>query len=222
MNADTLTLACVIAGDEHIQRTTRGQDVAKECVERLDDIGACGGGFGDQFRDGGVVRDGQPGDPGVEGVGDVDDDLAGQRVPVLADGRHGAVEKHCEDDDVAGWGGAPGPGRGAGAERAGKGCGLGRIATYDFDGVAALEGQGADGAVFPEPMMLMLLMMCSFLPAGSLARSIGLRRYCVWVRSSQGCMPTRPARCLCIWTPEGSGRHQMVTSAILPSASRRM
>ena len=62
---------------------------------------------------------------------------------------------------------APQSGRGAGAERAGKGCGLGRIATDDFDGVAALEGQGADGAGHvPEPMMLMLLMMCSFLRSG--------------------------------------------------------
>jgi hypothetical protein len=33
------------------------------------------------LRDGGVVRDGQPGGAGIEGVGDVDDDLAGQRVP---------------------------------------------------------------------------------------------------------------------------------------------
>src|SRR3981189_1090078 len=31
-------------------------------------MGASGGGLGDHLRDGGVVRDGQPGDAGVEGV----------------------------------------------------------------------------------------------------------------------------------------------------------
>jgi hypothetical protein len=36
------------------------------------------------------------------GVADVDDDLAGPRVPVLTDDRHGAVEQHGEDDDDAG------------------------------------------------------------------------------------------------------------------------
>jgi hypothetical protein len=80
MNADRLALACAsFAGHEHVQRTARGQEVAEEGVERLYDMGACGGGLGDYVRDGGVVRDGQPGDARVEGVGDVDDDLAGQR-----------------------------------------------------------------------------------------------------------------------------------------------
>jgi hypothetical protein len=48
----------------------------------------------------------------TSGVGDVDDDLASPRVPVLTDDRHGAVEQHGEDDDDAGRGGAPRSGRG--------------------------------------------------------------------------------------------------------------
>jgi hypothetical protein len=51
----------------------------------------------------------------------------------------------------------------------------------------------------------------------------GLRRYSPpFVRSSQGCMPSASARLRCSATPDGSGRQNMVTSAILPSASSRM
>src|SRR3984957_11492402 len=75
----------VVAGDEHVQRAALGQDVAEDGVECLHDVRARGGGLGDLLRAGGAVRGEQPGGVGVEGVGDVDDDLAGQRVPVLGD-----------------------------------------------------------------------------------------------------------------------------------------
>jgi hypothetical protein len=83
---------------------------------------------------------------GVDGVGDVDDDLAGQRVPVLGNDRHGAGVRHGEDDDVARGGGAECPGRGAAPERGGQFLGFGRVAADDLDGVAASErpvGQSA-------------------------------------------------------------------------------
>src|ERR1019366_5635353 len=100
--------------------------------------------LGDLLRAGSAVRGDQPGCLGVEGVGDVDDDLAGQRVPVLGDDRHGAGVRHREDDDVAGRGGAECPGRGAAAERGGHG--LGRGAADDLDGVAASERPAGEGA----------------------------------------------------------------------------
>jgi hypothetical protein len=53
-------------------------------------------------------------------------------------------------------------------------------------------------------------------------RRLGLHRYSASVRSSQGCMPSASARFRCNATPDGSGRQNMVTSAILPSASSRM
>jgi hypothetical protein len=91
------------------------------------------------LRAGSAVRGDQPGGVGVEGVGDVDDDLAGQRVAVLGDDRHGVGVRHGEDDDVAGRDGAECPGRGAAAERGGQVLGLGGVAAHDLDGVAVLR-----------------------------------------------------------------------------------
>ena len=126
MNADTLALASrVVAGDEHVQRAALGQDVAEDGVERLHDVRARRGGLGDLLRAGSAVRGDQRGGVGVEGVGDVDDDLAGQRVPVLGEDLHGAGVGHGEDDDVAGRGGGECPGRRAAAERGGQVLGLG-------------------------------------------------------------------------------------------------
>ena len=98
-------------------------------------------------RAGRTVRGDQLGVVGAgEGVGDVDDDLAGQRVPVLSDDRHGAGVGHGEDDDVAGRGGAECPGRGPAAESGGQILGLGRVTADDLDGVASFDPPGADGA----------------------------------------------------------------------------
>jgi hypothetical protein len=80
---------------------------------------ALAGTVGDLLRAGSAVRGDQPGGVGVEGVGDVDDDLAGQRVPVLGEDLRGAGVGYGEDDDVAGRGGAECPGRGAAAEGGG-------------------------------------------------------------------------------------------------------
>src|SRR6202030_1427924 len=110
------------------------------------DVRARRGGLGDLLRAGGAVRGDQRGGVGVEGVGDVDDDLAGQRVPVPGEDRRGAGVGYGEDDDVAGRGGAECPGRGAAAERGGQVLGLGRVAAGDLDGVAALDRAGAYGA----------------------------------------------------------------------------
>jgi hypothetical protein len=49
------------------------------------DVRARRGGLGDLLRAGNAVRSDQPGGVGVEGVGDVDDDLAGQRITVVRD-----------------------------------------------------------------------------------------------------------------------------------------
>jgi hypothetical protein len=67
---------------------------------------------------------GQPGGAGVEGVGDVDDDLARQRVTVLGDELRGTGAGQREDDDVAGRRGAGFPRRGAVPERVGQAGGL--------------------------------------------------------------------------------------------------
>ena len=142
----------VVAGEEHVQRAAQGQDVGEDGVERLHDVRARRDGLGDLLRAGRTVRGDQLGVVGGgEGVGDVDDDLAGQRVPVLSDDRHGAGVGHGEDDDVAGRGGAECPGRGAAAELGGQVLGLGRVTADDLDGVAAFDSSGADGAgVGPE------------------------------------------------------------------------
>src|ERR1022692_1220663 len=75
----------VISGEEHVQRTPLGQDVAEDGVERLHDVRARRDGLGDLLRAGNAIRSDQPGGVGVEGVGDVDDDLAGQRIAVFRD-----------------------------------------------------------------------------------------------------------------------------------------
>jgi hypothetical protein len=85
---------------------------------------------------------------GGDGVGDVDDDLAVQGVPVLANHRRRAGVGHGDDDDVPGRGGADRPDSGA-AERGGQRFGFGRVAADDLDCVAAGErtaGQGAGHA----------------------------------------------------------------------------
>src|SRR3954466_10594795 len=87
----------VISGEEHVQRAPQGQDMAEYGVERLHDVRALGGGLGDLLRSGRAIRSDQPGGVGVEGVGEVDDVLPGQRIPVLGDDLYSAGVRHGED-----------------------------------------------------------------------------------------------------------------------------
>src|SRR3984957_15511990 len=95
MNADTLALA---RASSPAKNTFSGRpwamDVPEDGVERLHDVRARRGGLGDLLRAGSAVRGDQAGGVGVEGVGDVDDDLAGQRVPVLGEDLRGAGVGH--------------------------------------------------------------------------------------------------------------------------------
>jgi hypothetical protein len=81
----------------------------------------------------------------IEGVADVDDDLAREGVSVLDDDRNDTVVQQGRYDDVPGWDGAPLSRRGAAAESLGQVIGLGLVAAHDFDGVAARYRQRADG-----------------------------------------------------------------------------
>src|SRR6266700_6076668 len=148
MNADTLALACA---SSPAMSTSSGRPWArtwpKTVLNAFTTCALAGAALaGDLLRAGSAVRGDQPGGVGVEGVGDVDDDLAGQRVPVLGEDRRGAGVGHGEDDDVAGRGGAECPGRGAAAEGGGQVLGLGLVAAGELDGVAALDRAGGYGA----------------------------------------------------------------------------
>ena len=63
---------------------------------------ACGSSLRDLLRPGAPDRGYEPGEGRIEGVGDIDDDLAGQRVPILGDDRRFAGVRQGEDDDVPG------------------------------------------------------------------------------------------------------------------------
>ena len=107
MNSDTCRLGLrIVASEEHIQRPTLLQDMTEDGVEGLHHAGAGRGRLGDFLCDRGVIGDGQPVGLGIEGVADVDDDLARQRVSVLGDDRHDIGVPQGHDDDVAGRRGA--------------------------------------------------------------------------------------------------------------------
>src|ERR1700712_3206447 len=126
----------VIAGVEHVQRVSAGQDVAKHSIESLHDVRARRSGLADLLRTGSAIGSDHPGGFGVEGVRDVDDHLAGQRLAVLGDDLHGAGVRHGQDDDVAGRDSSECSGRCPAAERGGQVLRLGRVAADEFDGVA--------------------------------------------------------------------------------------
>ena len=117
----------VVAGDEHVQWATLGwagrQNMGKQGVERLDDMRAGGGRLGNLLRAGTAVGGDEAREIGGDGVGDVDDDLAVQGVPVLANHRRRAGVRHGDDNDVPRRGGAGRPDSGA-AERGGQFLGL--------------------------------------------------------------------------------------------------
>ena len=93
-----------------------------------------------------AIGDGQPVGSGIEGVADVDDDLARERVSVLGDDRKHIGVQQGHDDDVPGRDGAEFSRRGAAAKTLGQVSGLGLIAADDLDSVAARHCQRADGA----------------------------------------------------------------------------
>ena len=147
MNSATPALALrVVAGDEDVQRPALGQDSTEDGVECLHHAGAGRGRLGDFLRDRGAIGDGKPVGRGIEGVADVDDDLAREGVSVLGDDRNDIGVQQGHDDDVPGRDGAELSRRGAAAESLGQVSGLGLIAADDLDGVAARYRQRADGA----------------------------------------------------------------------------
>jgi hypothetical protein len=82
---------------------------------------------------------------GVERVGDVDEDLAGQRIAVVRDHFNRAGVQDGDDDDVTRW---PCPERADGGsvpDLVDKCLSLGGVAAHDLDGVAVLRRPGADG-----------------------------------------------------------------------------
>ena len=131
-------------------KTSSGRPLARttteDGVECLHHAGAGRGRLGDFLRDRGVIGDGQPVGRGIEGVADVDDDLAREGVSVLGDDRNDIGVQQGHDDDVPGRDGAELSRRGAAAESLGQVSGLGLIAADDLDGVAARYRQRADGA----------------------------------------------------------------------------
>ena len=160
----------IVASDEDVERPALLQDMTEDGVECLKHAGAGRGHLGDFLRDRGVLAGSQPVGLGIEGVADVDDGLAREGVSVLGDDRNDTVVQHGHDDDVAGRDGAPLSRRGAAAESLGQVSGLGLIAAVTSTvlppGTASVP---MVRAMFPVPMMLMLLITCApFLVLGLL------------------------------------------------------
>src|SRR5207245_8105735 len=132
----------VVACDEHVQWTTLGwavrQNIGEQGVERLDDMRAGWDDLGDLLRAGTAVRGDKALEIGGDGVGDVDDDLAVQGVPVLANYRRRAGVRHGEDNDFPGRGDTGRPDSGV-AERGGQFLGFGWCAADDLGCVSASE-----------------------------------------------------------------------------------
>ena len=101
----------------------------------------------------------QPGAVGVERVGDVDQDLAGQRIAVVRYRDHALVQDG-EDDDVTLRRCAERADRGSAADLVGQCLSLGGVAAQELDGVAAFAARvPMAAAMLPEPMKLMVVMM---------------------------------------------------------------
>ena len=137
--------SALAAGEEHVQRLVVGKHAAEDRVERLDDVGAVGGGGID------LLGDGVPGGRheslglGVERVGDVDDDLAGQRIAVVRDHVDRAGVQDSEEDDLTGRPRAERADGGSLADLLGQSLSLRGVAAHDLDCVAVLRRPGADG-----------------------------------------------------------------------------
>jgi hypothetical protein len=91
---------------------------------------------------------------GVERVGDVNEDLAGQRIAGVRDHLDRAGVHHGHDDDVTQRPCAERADGGSVADLVGERLGFSGVAAHVFDGVAVLRRPGADGSgMLPEPMM---------------------------------------------------------------------
>src|SRR6187402_1832 len=134
----------IVGGDERVEASTLSEDGAEEGVERLHDMRAGRRALGDLLR----PRTACGGDEafGVFGhrVGDVDDDFAVERIPVLGDHRCRTAVRHGEDDDVALWRGAVGPRGRWGCEPVGQRPRLGGVAADHLNGVSGLGGAATD------------------------------------------------------------------------------
>ena len=146
-----------LSGEEDVERPPSRQDVAEHGVERLTTCALPGRPWRSPAHRS-AIRSDHPGGVSVEGVGDVDDHLAGQGIPVLGDDLNGAGVRDREDDDVAGGDGPQRPRRGPGAE----GCShprLDRIRPMTSTSLPPATARAAmASAMPPRPMKLMLLM----------------------------------------------------------------
>ena len=147
MNSATPALA---RSSSPAMKTSNGWPLArtapKVVLNAFTTLALAGAAFGNVLRDRGAVGDGEPVARGIDGVTDVDDDLAREGISVLGDDRNDVGVPEGHDDDVPGRDGAELSRRGAAAESLGQLSGLGLIATDDLDGIASRDRQRADGA----------------------------------------------------------------------------
>ena len=138
----------VVPGEEHVQRValdwTGSQDVGELGVERLDDIRIGRGGLGDLLRAETVLRGHEVREVGVDGVGDVDEELACQLFAVLPHHVENGRVGNRQDDDVPGRGGAERSCRRASSDLLGQRPRLRGVATHHLDGVSGLGAKAAD------------------------------------------------------------------------------
>jgi hypothetical protein len=74
-----------IACEESVQGLVLSKDVAEDRIQRLHDLCALGGGSGDLLGRRVACGSHESAGVGVERVGDVNEDLAGQRLAVVRD-----------------------------------------------------------------------------------------------------------------------------------------
>jgi hypothetical protein len=121
------------------------EDVAEDRVQRLHDVRALGGGSGDLLGRRVARGSQESAGVGVERVGDVNEDLAGQRIALVRDyGNHAGV-RDGHDDDVTQRRCAVRAGGGSVADLVGECLSLGGAAADELDGVAVFRRPGADG-----------------------------------------------------------------------------
>ena len=134
-----------VAGEERVQGLVLSKDAAEDRVERLHDVCALGGGGGDLLGHRVARGRHESAGVGVERVGDVDEDLAGQRIAVVRDHVDRAGVQDGHDDDVTRRPCAERADGGSVADLVGERLSLGGVAAHELDGVAVLRRPGADG-----------------------------------------------------------------------------
>jgi hypothetical protein len=113
-------------------------------IERLDDIRIGRGGLFDLLSAETVLRGHKAREVGVDGVGDVDEELACQLFTVLLHHAENGGVGNRQDDDVPGRGGAERSCRRASSDLLGQRPRLPGVATRHLDGVSGLGGKSAD------------------------------------------------------------------------------